>query len=276
MSSQVNIAHFRQWDQAHWRSFFKAYERLWSLPSENVPLLKSPEFQETMMKVGVFGDGRLFDETPCIWDCETNLGDTNSWTSNASHVPEGPLTVTSLATKVLADNDRALENGDVQLGCYGIIVQARDFGPVVFLKRQAGWCAPCLAGRERSRSFWSIVDRVTSVFRTFDLAAEVFEQEEKRKTHTKDLLTPLLPPPVAELVCIYASNLPRDKRAHEKRELRNLTYRTFEKAAQNLLPEERRDRLSLDRMLKVDPTKLKIISASIVQYMGDHEEESSS
>ena len=283
MSAQSSaVANFRQWDQAHWRTFFKNSE-LSGVSYKDDALLRGPEFQETMMKVGVFGDARLFDETPCIWDCETNLGNGCLWHFRAPEDKEG---VTCLATKVLGLPDQAgeedepvdpaLEKDDMPLGTHGVVIQAGDFDPIVFVKRETRWYAPCLLGGQLGANFYSIVDPAHGIFRTFDRAAETFEQEKTQKARIKDLLTPLLFPPVAELVCIYASNLARDKRSHEKRELRNLTYWTFEKAAQNLLPEDQRGFWHLRTLLNVDRTKLKIISASIVQYMGDHEEESSS
>jgi hypothetical protein len=282
-----SVAQFREWDQARWQRFFVLYDMYMDSfdPSQNHvrAVIRSGEFQDTMIKVGVFGDAHLFDQTPCVWDHEVGV-DPVRW---SKRIQNGVLRITSLATKILKMPDEIWEEEQVQWNCVrkkgdmrfedGIVVEAHDRDPIIFERNEREWGSGPVHGwsvnlPERSRGFELMgYERGCGV--AFSIASFLFGRERDVRANIHDCLTPLLPRPVADLIYGYATYHGRDNRAQEKRDMRNLFYRTFEKAAVNQVPGGGRPLDILQSVLGHLPTeRLKMTSGVLAQFVGDNEE----
>lgn len=278
MSFDLNsIPNFQKWNQGEWRSFFQNIGKLCTegpLPSQAWDVIESRGFQDLLMRVGVFGNAELFDQTPCLWDRE--IEQQVGWCSSRRITfPLTTANLTVLATRMLFWPDKVYTRDEffeeicfIQQGDRdqedGVLIKTCGEEQGLFFRRVDGraWFFhdPATLFFKKVYGFTDDVEGRMYAGHAFDRAAQIFEDENTLTKMTREVLAPLLLPPLASIVCSYASNLLIDKHAPEKRELRNLTYGALA------------DRPPLFPSDLVECNALKEISGWIVQYVGENDD----
>ncbi len=202
---------YLQWDKADWRAYFQAHGQRIVLDHQHYELedisrdvkqvIWSEEFQETMVKVGIFGGSVLFDQIPSRWNTEIN--------SAIPHIgcfgfPEDFTRVRTLATRLILDQTDMDE---------GMLIKFPGQEPLFLLKLGQKWFV-----EKRANGNKSLVHNPEKFVQASELIDSAQEREKLEQHFSR---AAILPPPLVQLMAGYVSQdrLILDKSAMQKRKM---------------------------------------------------------
>ncbi len=219
------VKNFAEWDRSHWRTFFQTHGDTLAhreIPHEVGECVMSKEFQETMVKVGIFGSKLLFEQIPSVWNVELN----NKIPPLATYgEPRHFTSVTLLATRLMLDRTDFDE---------ALLIKQEAAEPFMLVRMGNTWYVNLNATIDGDLSggfsYSRNETRLVGSWEEFESIAKIYADESMRKTRVVEHLTRYhsFSSSLANLVASYSEQV-SDKHAQDKRDLRKVLYVEFNK-----------------------------------------------